>query len=1807
MDIKELIIDLYKKGIELWIDKGELHYRTKTKIQENDKLKIRQYKSDIIDTLERNKIALIQDCNYTKPYEAYNLTEIQSAYLLGRGKNFRYGGVSSHVFFEVKFPLLDKKRTTEIWNELIKRHNNLRIIITNKQQQRVLESVPSLNIKWIEDENEASIQKIRDELSNKYYDITKWPLFDVAVSKKDDKSIMHLSFDFLIMDWTSIWILLKEFELVYFNRKRLDDITYTFKQYYFEKTSSQMSSRYIMDELFWKNKMQKAYEPPQLPIETEEPANEFYRLDYKISHEKWQIIKKQAARYGLTPTIVLLTTFAFCLNLYCENTNFVLNLTTMNRKAKSDAVNTILGDFTTINLLNIDIKSQESFIDNAKSIQAELIENMEHDLFTGVEVLRELRKAHTNKDYFLPIVFTSSIGAIDNRFDYLEMGDYGISQTPQVFLDCQVMEINGDLQINWDIRKGIFPTNLIENAMEKYLDSIKILVNDIDWNKPFYINPLTNEERNKRVIVNKTKCDYEIRALHLDVLHQIYTYPDRIAIIKNDHQTSYKELGEKISGINQKLKECKLKDNELVGVMMQHSDTEIAAIISILCFGSAYVPLDQDQPMERLNQIIRQAEIRYVLVDNESTDLGNINVTTINCSEYTSKDPIAYTSSSVDKCAYVIFTSGTTGIPKGVVVSHKAAANTIRGVKETLRIPKNPVMIGLSKLNFDLSVFDIFGILSCGGSIVYPREEDRINPEHWLAIINKYNVNMWNTVPSLLYMLISYSLSHSQILTSLTDIWLSGDWIPVLLLKQIDKVVPNAEVISLGGATEGGIWSIYHRCLESDKVRNSVPYGFPLPNQEFYVLNSELEDAPTWVPGELFIGGNSLAEEYLKDEKNTKYSFIVHKKKNKRLYRTGDYGRYLPNGEIEFLGRKDNQVKLNGFRIELGEIEAALRKVDGIKEACVVKGTKDNDKQLIGFIIPEENEDEASTLLSQKKYSIPKKINDLPIDRNKIKEVIKQRDVLAIKSILECMLHFKMFCENKEIDGTHIIHSLAEKWDKAWVLKYWLLYMIREKYVVKENEKSYILTSKAKDILNCKFTWDNVKQQWKQLIGDANFINYIEKSTQQLMQIITQAKSPVDILYPEGSFKYVEAIYNNNIFSDYYNNCISKLILEITRICHKKRIRILEIGAGTGFTSKKVLEMLNKHKIEYDYYFTDISSAFLARAKTYLSSFPNVTYQYYDMNNSFEDYGFLQNEFDIVLAVGVLENAKNIKLTLYLIKQMLSIKGWLIFMEPIIEEPWILASQIFMMEKPLDDIRSTKSYLSETEWINLLKAEPGKTYVYPDNNYEIEAGNMKVFVKQFNYKYKKIETKKVNEEITKYLPEYMIPHQYYILNSLPLNHNCKVDRKKLQNYYETICKRNQNIQSIEKSVPCKHPLTEKLCEIVSSVLGRKSIEPNENLYNYGADSLLMAQSAGKIKDYIKDTFNTDEISFDVILRNLLNTPTVEELATFLQTKVDTKEYLTESKQQKCNIGKLTMYGDGPGPLRVIFHAGFGTMTSMRFVIENLVTQGKGPIAGITIDNMEGYIHISAENLVKSISLEYAQLIIAQKPQEVQLIGYCLGGLIAIETAHYLVEGGIEIKDIALIDSYPSTYDISDSLISEIIFLPNYFLSYGTIFKNNQIDNELANIIFELIDQNNKGLEENSLLNYVTSNAMTSAQLKSAIIQLSKMTESERFELYANSIPDKNEATKSLLLSTYHTNKASWKGAKMQPYPYMGKVRFFLAKEKMPFLFADVEKTIDFWKDVCFGDFSVTEVEGNHVTCAEDEANAKAIAKLLGDF
>jgi acyl-coenzyme A synthetase/AMP-(fatty) acid ligase len=207
--------------------------------------------------------------------------------------------------------------------------------------------------------------------------------------------------------------------------------------------------------------------------------------------------------------------------------------------------------------------------------------------------------------------------------------------------------------------------------------------------------------------------------------------------------------------------------------------------------------------------------------------------------------------------------------------------------------------------------------------------------------------------------LVEYAADRDKNLpASLRLVLLSGDWIPVLLPDKIRKLGKNARVISLGGATEASIWSILYPIQEVDPQWKSIPYGRPMVNQEFYVFTEFLEECPVWVTGQLYIGGIGLAKGYWKDKEKTDAAFIIHPRTGKRLYRTGDMGRYLPDGNIEFLGREDHQVKIRGYRIELGEIESMLKTHPQISDAVVVVSTDAaNNQQLVGYIVIEDDTD----------------------------------------------------------------------------------------------------------------------------------------------------------------------------------------------------------------------------------------------------------------------------------------------------------------------------------------------------------------------------------------------------------------------------------------------------------------------------------------------------------------------------------------------------------------------------------------------------------------------------------------------------------------------------------------------------------------------------------------------------------------------------------------------------------------------------------------------------------------------------------
>src|SRR6185436_89582 len=283
------------------------------------------------------------------------------------------------------------------------------------------------------------------------------------------------------------------------------------------------------------------------------------------------------------------------------------------------------------------------------------------------------------------------------------------------------------------------------------------------------------------------------------------------------------------------------------------------------------------------------------------------------------------------------------------------AVNTVQDINERYGVGSRDVVLGLSSLSFDLSVYDVFGVLGAGGTLVLPEAGRGRDPEHWLSLMRRHGVSIWNSVPALLQMLVQWQeLEGEGLGERLRLVLLSGDWIPVSLPDEIRKLAPAACVVSLGGASEASVWSNLFEVAQVEPSWKSIPYGHGMRNQQLLVLDQRLAPRATWVTGDIYLGGVGLAQGYWADAAQTAERFLTHPRTGQRLYRTGDLGRYREDGEVEFLGRADTQVKLQGYRVELGEIESVLRAHSLLREAVVlVQGERGGLQRLIAYLVPE--------------------------------------------------------------------------------------------------------------------------------------------------------------------------------------------------------------------------------------------------------------------------------------------------------------------------------------------------------------------------------------------------------------------------------------------------------------------------------------------------------------------------------------------------------------------------------------------------------------------------------------------------------------------------------------------------------------------------------------------------------------------------------------------------------------------------------------------------------------------------------------
>ncbi|HZF07300.1 MAG TPA: amino acid adenylation domain-containing protein [Thermoanaerobaculia bacterium] len=910
-------------------------------------------------------------------YDPFPLTDIQQAYWIGRRPDMELGNVAAHIYMELESTELDLERLTEACRRLIERHDMLRAVVLPEGRQRVLETVPPYTIVPLDLRGEPSevaavlLGETREQMAHQVLPADRWPLFEVRASLLAQGRVrLHVSLDVLLFDGWSLGLLGGELAHLYADPEAdLPPLEITFRDYVLAEAALQETESYRRAVEYWHARLESLPPAPALPLAVDPGSLDrprFERREAALTAVAWGRLKERAATAGLTGSTLLAAVFAEVLATWSRSPRFTINLTLFHRIPFHPQVNRILGDFTSLTLLEVDALSGSTFELRARRIQERLWTDLDHRYVSGVRVMRELARSHGGRTgASMPVVFTSTLNLDPDRggpaVAPLPLRSvYGIGQTPQVWLDHQAMERDGELRVQWDTVSGLFPEGMIDAMFAAFGDLLRRLGEEDAWHEP-RLPPSADLVALIRA-ANRTEAPLAPHTLEALFALQAEEAPLRTAVIASGRSLTYGELDRRSNALGRALRSRGARPNTLVAVVLEKGWEQVVAVLSVLKSGAAYLPVDPGLPAERLRQLLVQGEVTLALTHSRlrnslSWPVG-VEPFAVDEADPEDGDVRLDPAHGPEDLAYVIFTSGSTGVPKGVMIDHRGAVNTVVDVNRRFGIGSGDRVLALSALSFDLSVWDLFGVLAAGGTVVLPEPWAARDPSRWLELMLREGVTVWNSVPVLMEMLVEYLAGRFERLpVTLRLVLLSGDWIPLNLPDRIRDLDPGVAVVSLGGATEASIWSILYEIGAVDPAWTSIPYGRAMANQSFHVLDAALESRPVWVHGDLYIGGIGLAKGYWRDAEKTRAAFVLHPGNGERLYRTGDLGRRLPDGTIEFLGREDMQVKIQGFRVELGEIEAALAGHARVRAAVMAAPSpRHGERRLVAYVVMDRDE-----------------------------------------------------------------------------------------------------------------------------------------------------------------------------------------------------------------------------------------------------------------------------------------------------------------------------------------------------------------------------------------------------------------------------------------------------------------------------------------------------------------------------------------------------------------------------------------------------------------------------------------------------------------------------------------------------------------------------------------------------------------------------------------------------------------------------------------------------------------------------------
>lgn len=723
---------------------------------------------------EAIKVIISADHELNAPFP---LTPIQLSYLLGRETQFELGGISTQSYQEF-VATLDITKFNNAFNQLIKRHPMLRVVIEEDGQQRILPGDLQFNI-VVEDKFDDSsqldtyIEEKRKTLSHRIFQSNVWPLFDLqAIHIGDNEYYFFFGIDTIIADAQSKIILFQDLIKLY-NGIKLPPVKFNFRDYILSLESLKQGDRYLKDKAFWMEKLLDFPDAPTLPLNEIKDNNEppsFEKLTHKLAPEQWVGLQQVASNQQVSPTALLCTIFSTVLASYCNQKKFSINLTVFNRFPFHADIEQIVGDFTSLLLLDVQIEDFD-VMSAAKKVNDNLLDALDHRLYDGVEFIRELARHKGNMHgAIMPVIFTSALyGQVsDVKLELqLKIGNkYRINQSSQVLLDCIISDAGDGLLLQWNYVKQKFDQKVIQDMFDDYIEIVNsILDNKFKAEFPF----LNSTQTVLYEKLNNTKQPIPAEIL-IDLFERArLKYPDNVAVQDGDKFLSYSVLEEKACKVANYLYSNGVVKGDRVGIYSYRSAASIICILGILKIGATFVPIDYDSPEDRISYIRDNCACKLIL----DKDLFNIAM---------DREEDTFYSIPVEPSdlAYIIYTSGSTGRPKGVAISNAAACNTVLDINAKFKVGENDRILGISALTFDLSIYDIFGALSVGAAIVLI--DDITDTEDIVRCLQEEKITIWNSVPAVMEMAVDFieqkTTKTSKEKVSLGDRTLPLFWAP---------------------------------------------------------------------------------------------------------------------------------------------------------------------------------------------------------------------------------------------------------------------------------------------------------------------------------------------------------------------------------------------------------------------------------------------------------------------------------------------------------------------------------------------------------------------------------------------------------------------------------------------------------------------------------------------------------------------------------------------------------------------------------------------------------------------------------------------------------------------------------------------------------------------------------------------------------------------------------------------------------------------------------------------------------------------